>query len=385
MFLSISIKHYKRQEVMNSLVQQAEHKEVGVMFGIGKFGKRPDILHYPNDVLEFAKKKVTSFHCSEENWQDPLSLSSDIKRKDLNNMRKGWDFILDIDCPVWEISKLTTHLFIEVLKQHKIKGITCKFSGNKGFHIAVPFESFPNTIVYDGKEVAVKDFFPEFPRLVAKYILEYVESNLIKIKDNKVSFLDKTYSFEELRELFKLSFEELTYKKCSKCGKVNKTNDNKKFEYLCGACGFTTKKLEEKDFIKCPKCSSIMTKTNNKATKGCSCGSNELEQRLNLSKIIEVDTVLISSRHMYRLPYALHEKSKLVSIPIKVEDVLTFDKNSAKPENIKFDITFLDRNVSKGEAQDLLEKSIAFDLRAKTNVEIKQRVYQSQGKTFEDY
>ncbi len=385
MFLSISLKHYKKPEVMNTLVQQGEHKEIGVMFGIGKFGKRPDILHYPNDILEFAKKKVTSFHCSEENWQDPLSLSSDIKRKDLNNMRLGWDFILDIDCPVWELSKLTTHLFIEVLKRHKIKGITCKFSGNKGFHIAVPFESFPKTIIYQDEIVQTKDFFPEFPKLIAKYILDYVESELIKIKDNKVSFIDKTYSFEELRKLFKLSFEELTYKKCSKCGRINKTNDNQKYEYLCNSCGFTTKKTEEKDFIKCPKCNSFMTKTSNKTAKGCICGSNEVEQRLNLSKVIEVDTILISSRHMYRMPYSLHEKSGLVSIPIKTEEVLSFDKDRAKPENVKFGIPFLERKVKLGEGLDLLEKSIAFDNRAKTNIEIKQKVYQSQGKTFEDY
>lgn len=385
MFLSISLKHYKRPEVMNAIVQQANHKEVGVMFGINKFGKRPDNLHYPNDVLEFAKKRVTSFHCSEENWQDPLSLASNLKRKDLNNMRIGWDFILDIDCPVWELSKLTTHLFIEVLKQHKIKAITCKFSGNKGFHIAVPFESFPKTLMYEDKQVNVKDFFPEFPKLIAKYILDYVESKLIKIKDNKVSFLDKTYSFEELKKLFKLSFKELTYKKCNKCGRINKSNKNKKHEYLCNNCGFTTKKTEDKEFIKCPKCSSIMTKTANKAIKGCICGSNEIEQRLNLSKIIEVDTILIASRHMYRMPYALHEKSKLVSIPILIEDVLTFDKDRAKVGNVKFDIKFLDRNVEKGEASDLLEKSIAFNNKVKTNIEIRQKVYQSHGKTFEEY
>ncbi len=371
---------------MNAILEQAEHKEIGVMFGIGKFGKRPDILHYPNDILSFAKKRVSSFHCSEELWHDVLSLSSDLKRKQLNELRKGWDFILDIDCPIWELSKLTTHLFIEVLKKHKIKGITCKFSGNKGFHIAVPFESFPEQITYEDKIVKVKDYFPEFPRLIAKYILDYVENNFIKKKDNKISFLDKTYSFEELKKLFNFSFEELTYKKCLKCGKIQNNNkSNAKFEYLCNKCGHTEKRVEDKEFLKCPKCKSIMVKTNNKTSSSCSCGSTEFVKRLLLSKIIEVDTILIASRHMYRMPYSLHEKSRLSSIPIKIKDVLTFEKESAKPEDVKINIKFLDRNVNKGEATDLLQKAIDSESKIKQKVAFKSKIFSSDKQSFDEY
>lgn len=371
---------------MNALVEQAEHKEIGVMFGIGKFGKRPDILNYPNDVLSFAKKRVSSFHCSEELWDDPLAISSDLKRKQLNELRKGWDFILDIDCPIWELSKLTTHLFIEVLKKHEIKGITCKFSGNKGFHIAVPFESFPKQIIYEDKLVNVKDYFPEFPRLVAKYILDYVESNFIKIKDNKISFLDRTYSFEDLQKMFKFSFEELTYKKCLNCGKIQSDNkNNAKFEYLCNKCGYTEKRVEDKEFLKCSKCKSIMIKTNNKTSSTCSCGSNDFAKRILLSKIIEVDTILISSRHMYRMPYSLHEKSRLSSIPIKINEVLSFDKARAAPENVKLDTNFLDRTVTKGEATDLLQKAIESESKIKTQLEFKNKIFSSDKKSFDEY
>ena len=371
---------------MDIIVKQAENKEVGVMFGINKFGKRPDVLVYPNDVLEFAKKRVSSFHCSEELWKDVLSLSSNLKRKQLNELRKGWDFILDIDCPIWELSKLTTHLFIEVLKAHGIKGITCKFSGNKGFHVAVPFESFPKTISYENNVVKVKDYFPEFPKLVAKYILDYVESNFIKIKDNKVSMLDKKYSFEELKKMFDFKFEELTYKECSKCKKIQKNEKNSWFEYLCNKCGFTQKLEDEKAFRKCPKCSSIMIQTTNKIDKNkCACGSTKFTQKLNLSKVIEVDTILIASRHMYRMPYSLHEKSALVSIPIKTEEVLSFEKNNAKPENVTFNIPFLNRDVAKGEAKELLEKAIASENKIKMQIVIKNKVYQYDKKSFEEY
>jgi len=385
MILSISLKHYKKPEVMKEMTLQAENKEVGIMFSEKIFGKRPDVIMYPNDVLEFAKKRVTSFHCSEESWQDPLSLSSELKKKELDNLRIGWDFVLDIDCPVWEISKLTTHLFVKTLQDHNIKGISCKFSGNKGFHIAVPYESFPRKIMYQDKTVEVKNYFPELPRLIAKYILEYVEKNYIKIQDNNVSFLDKTYSFKELKKLFNMSFEELTYDKCDECNKIIKKQANKKYEYVCNKCGFTTKIEEEKDFIKCSKCNSLMIPTKNNINDACTCGSKKISQRLALSKIIEIDTILIASRHMYRMPYSLHEKSKLISIPVKTEDILDFKKENAKPQNIKFDVKFLSRNVEKGEAFDLLEKAIAFENKIKNQIEIREQVYQSDKKTFEDY
>ena len=51
--------------------------------------------------------------------------------------------------------------------------------------------------------------------------------------------------------------------------------------------------------------------------------------------LVDIDSILISNRHLYRTPYSLHEKSGLVSLPIKKEDILTFKKEQAKPENIK--------------------------------------------------
>ena len=222
--------------------------------------------------------------------------------------------------------------------------------------------------------------------MVAKYILDYVESNFIKIKDNKVSMLNKEYSFEELKKMFDFKFEELTYKECSKCKKTQKNEKSSWSEYLCNKCGFTHKSEEDKPFRKCPKCNSIMIQTANKIDKNkCSCGSIKFTQKLDLSKVIEVDTILIASRHMYRMPYSLHEKSKLVSIPIKTEEVLEFEKDRAKPENVNLDTIFLNRNVKKGEARELLEKTIASENKIKMRVAIKDKVYQYDKKSFEEY
>ncbi|MFT4261716.1 MAG: hypothetical protein ACMXX9_04765, partial [Candidatus Woesearchaeota archaeon] len=140
MLLATTLSYYKRLEIRKELVKYAKDKEIAIRYK-EYFGKRPDILAYESDVLELAKKKATSFHCSEELWSNPLSLRSDIKTKEMDDLRIGWDLILDIDCAHFIYSKLAAYLVVEILKEENIKGITCKFSGNKGFHVAVPWES----------------------------------------------------------------------------------------------------------------------------------------------------------------------------------------------------------------------------------------------------
>ena len=178
---STCLKFYKREDIQKAMVEHAQNKELGVRYGDG-FGKRPDILMYPNEVLELAKQGVTSFHCSEEVWDNPLGISSDLTRKNLDELRAGWDLVLDIDCPDWEISKLTTYLFIKALKDNGIKEVSCKFSGNKGFHIGVPFEVFPQDVA--GKKT--KDIFPEGPKKVAQYLLNIITTRYVQVKNNKL-------------------------------------------------------------------------------------------------------------------------------------------------------------------------------------------------------
>ncbi len=64
-------------------------------------------------------------------------------------------------------------------------------------------------------------------------------------------------------------------------------------------------------------------------------------------KIINMD--IFSSRHLFRLPYSLHEKSLLVSLPIKIQNLDSFEKEDALPEKVKVDERFL---VSKGFIHD---------------------------------
>ena len=59
------------------------------------------------------------------------------------------------------------------------------------------------------------------------------------------------------------------------------------------------------------------------------------------------------------MPYSLNEKSGLASVVIKPEEILTFDKKDAIPENVIPKMQFLRRDVIPGESKKLLVQ--AFD------------------------
>ena len=104
--LSTALKHYKRTDIQEEMVLHAENKEVAIKYGESGFGKRPDVLKYPRDVLELAKQGATSFHCSEELWSNPLQLNTALKKNEMEELRTGFDLVLDIDCPFVEYSKI---------------------------------------------------------------------------------------------------------------------------------------------------------------------------------------------------------------------------------------------------------------------------------------
>ena len=133
------VEYYSRKEVQQAILKFCKDREVAPRFGDG-FGRRPDVLQYPGDVLEMAQKGATSFHISEERWEDPLRLKPGVTKKELDENRIGWDLILDIDVVHWDYAKWTAYFLVEALKFHDVKNISCKFSGSKGFHLAVPFE-----------------------------------------------------------------------------------------------------------------------------------------------------------------------------------------------------------------------------------------------------
>ncbi len=275
--------YYSRKDIQKEMLKAAKDREVAVKFGEKGFGKRPDVLQYESDILELAKQGVTSFHTSEERFRDPLQLKPGMSQQQLNDLRLGWDLVLDLDTKFLEYAKQAAHLLVEALKFNGVKNITAKFSGGSGIHIAVPFESFPTHV----HEKEVKCLFPEGVRIIASYL-----KNLIK---------------EPLSErLLQVS----SIKEISKAAKGKDIYESRKF---------------------------------------------------NPFSILDIDTVLISSRHMFRMPYSLNEKKNLISVPIDIDKILDFDISCAKPDNVKILNKFLEREGSE-DARQLIYS--AFDWNA---------------------
>ena len=369
--LSICLKHYKRKDIQKEIIANSKDREIAFSFGDKGFGKRPDILKYERDVLELAKQGATSFHASEELWENPLRLDPELKRSELDDLRTGWDLVLDIDCSSWKISKIISWLIIQALKDHGISCYSTKFSGNKGFHIGVPFEAFPEKI----SNTETKLLFPEGPKKIALYLLDYMSKKYIKIsEDNDIIFgnkfkvnakdIDKIKTKEKLMDYY-----------CKECGKKIILKEKKeKIEYVCPKCNERVILEENLPYVKCSKChypfmENMKRKFSKRLEKSktsiCSCGSTQYEERVNPLAIIEVDTLLISQRHLYRMPYSLHEKSGLCSLPFNPENILKFEKKYARPENIKVTkFRFLDKeNIKGNEAKQLLLQALDFSIK----------------------
>ena len=294
--LNITLSHYKRKDVQEEMIEAARNREIAVKFN-DEFGSRPDVLNNPADILELAKQKATSFHSSEELWKNPLQLNPNMRKHEAEALRIGWDLVLDIDCSFFEYSRIAADLVIKALRFYDISSVSCKFSGNKGFHIGVPFEAFPETI----KNQKTSIMFPDAPRRIAFYIKEMIKKPLGK----KI-----------------MEFEHNDFSKI-----IKKTGENpNKIVYH-----------EKNEF-------------------GDSIAS------LNAEPFLNIDTILISSRHLFRMPYSLHEKSGLVSIPLNPEKVMEFEKNNANPGNLRVSrFRFLDkRNIKRNDAAKLLTQAIDF-------------------------
>ena len=295
--LHISLNYYKRSDIREEIIANSKDREVIAKFN-DNFGKRPDILRHPGDILELVKQGATSFHASEELWRNPLQLDTSLRKHELDNLRLGWDLVLDIDCGIFEYSREAAYLVIQFLKFHNISSISCKFSGNKGFHIGVPFQAFPEKI----KNEEIKRMFPDAPRKIALYIKEMIKKEL----------------------------------------------------------GVRVMGFEKNNF------NAIIEKTGKKANE-ITYYDNKIRV-LNPEPFLNIDTLLISSRHLYRMPYSLHEKSELASTPLNPEKVLLFRKEFALPRNTRISKhRFLDKeNVKSNEAKQLLMEALDFGIKQET-------------------
>jgi len=262
--------YYRRKDIKKIIFEESKDREVVPRYYEG-FGKRPDMLNYENDLIGWVDKGATSFHCSEERWKDP----SEISEGNTEELRKGWDLILDIDCPYIEYSKAAAQVLVEALGFHGIKNIGIKFSGGSGFHIGLAFEAFPEKI----NNIDIRNFFPNGPRIIAAYLKDLIKPHLS----------------DHILELN------------------------------------TVKEISER--------------TGKKFEKG-----------FDPFAIVGIDTVLISPRHLFRMPYSLHERTCLASIVIDKEKIKNFHPGWAIPSRV-FPKQFLPK-PEKDEAKGLVIQAL---------------------------
>jgi hypothetical protein len=261
--------YYSRPEIQKILFEFAKNREICPRYFEG-FGKRPDVLEYPGDIFELVKRGATSFNCSEELWKDPLKIETGMTEKQLNELREGWDLILDIDSKYIDYSKIMAIEIIKMLNFHGVKNIGIKFSGSKGFHLIIPWKAFPKEI----NGVKTSDKFPEYPRILVRYIIE-------KTKDSLVDRIS------------------------------NLTRPSK---YI-------------RDY--------------------------------QVSKEVMPDLVLIAPRHLFRMPYSLHEKTALASIVLKPEELENFQLTDASPMKLSASgIRNFTPDCKEGEASELLLQAL---------------------------
>jgi len=267
---SITSLYYSRPDIQNAIYEFSRNREVVPSYMMESFGKRPDSIQYPADLFQMVQKGATSFHCSEELWSDPLQLSTGMNEKQQNGLRIGWDLLIDIDSKYIDYSKISAEIIINFLKFHGVKNIGCKFSGSKGFHILIPWKAFPKEI----NNVKTSDMFPEWPRIISRYIIEKTKTELIK----KVTEL-------------------------------------------------TTKNKYIKDY--------------------------------EAPKEVMPDIILVSPRHLFRMPYSLHEKTALASIVLDKDKISEFQVQDANPLKItKENINSFMPESEEAEASELLLQAL---------------------------
>ncbi|RME53766.1 hypothetical protein D6783_00935 [Candidatus Woesearchaeota archaeon] len=355
MHISTTLSYYKRDDVREALVHHAQDREVGVRFGDG-FGKRPDALFYPADVLALAVKRATSFHCSEERWRNPLQIRTGMSKRELDALRIGWDFVVDIDAKSWELAKLSAFLIMEALALEGVSSLSCKFSGNKGFHVGVPFEAFPQNV----QRVPTSSLFPEAPRRVTAFLLDVVSARLTREEGSDVVFAGKLrYSKVELSRLMGAPIESFVVERCASClDKLMRRGEQ--WDYVCPSCGGSVRLRQKSDRVVCETCNEVMARFAAPRSP-CSCGKGDAIKTVDVDALLQVDALVVSSRHLFRMPYSLHEKSGLVSLPIDPKEVLVFERDRARPEAVETTRVFLDKDRAvRGEAADLLARAFDF-------------------------
>jgi DNA-directed RNA polymerase subunit RPC12/RpoP len=350
---AIAQAYYSRADVRKAMLDFSKNRECVPRYFEG-FGKRPDSFQFESDIMEFARRGATSFHSSEEIWKDPIELLTGMREAELNALRIGWDLLIDLDCKYPEYSKKAASSIIQALKSCGVDNIGLKFSGSKGFHILVPWKAFPQEL--SGKKTC--EMFPEWPRRICAYL-----------KEKSRVFLEKEMSTEDSTSLAKFK----RGVRCETC--KNLSEEGSQILYVCSSCKTKLENMSDvfkrKRIIRCPNCSKEMLELSrskffvcnrcNKNSKNYPDNFNEQAIVEDIFEVLGLDVILVSSRHLFRMPYSLHEKTALASVVLEHSQLKDFDMiRDANP--LKVQVKNFIPDSKPNEAQRLLMESLEYKI-----------------------
>ncbi|NCN52072.1 hypothetical protein GW931_03605 [archaeon] len=360
--------YYSRKDVQKAIFEFSKNREISPRYFEG-FGKRPDSFNYIGDVFSLVRKGATSFHCSEELWKNPMDIETGMSEEKGNKLRIGWDLLIDIDCEEgMDYSAIVAKAMIESLKQNGIKNFGLKFSGSKGFHILVPWKAFPKNI----NGILLDELFPALPRTLMAYLREYSRRAIQEMlpKDFYEKFKDKV----NVRH------------RCKKCG--NFAEEFLRVEFTCEKCNITEERSFKNGKGKLPVCYKCKQKMKFKPIKKyyvCEkCEINSLKSDVNFERepidmysLMGLDMGLVSPRHLFRMPYSLHEKSALVSVVLEEKDLDKFIKDPNYKEKIadplRIEVKNFTPDSTENEAAELVMQALDWAEESGFNKEIERQ------------
>ncbi|MDY6761723.1 MAG: hypothetical protein SVY41_01615 [Candidatus Nanohaloarchaea archaeon] len=165
--------YYLRDDVKGAMVRICEGREVGPTFPYG-YGSRPDAVNFPGDFERLVEDGAVAFHGSVERWKNPLL----IDEVDADELRSGWDLVIDIDCDDdLHFAKITAVELLQELQSFGIGDVSVKFSGNRGFHLGLRQEAFPDRV--HGQPLA--EWYPDLPRTIVSFLRDRLRERLAEL------------------------------------------------------------------------------------------------------------------------------------------------------------------------------------------------------------
>ncbi|MBN2043266.1 MAG: hypothetical protein JW754_05695 [Candidatus Aenigmarchaeota archaeon] len=108
----------------------------------------------------------------------------------------------------------------------------------------------------------------------------------------------------------------------------------------------------------------------------------QTEEGIDPYKIVDIDPILISPRHLFRMPYSLNKKTFLVSLPVRPQELGDFQKEDSRPEKLKPLLGFLN-NGEPGEAELLVAEAMDWNSMKKEKKKASRRIIAIEGQVDE--